>query len=220
MEIQPPDRQLPDRQPPALEPTDEQRAAGVEVLQRAVGEGRLTLGEFTDRVDVVLAATSTADMRAALADLSNDLSVVGASLTPTSFSVFGDIRFSGRWRLRERNQGVTVFGDVRFDLRDSVCSEAEVRIEGRTLFGDVVVVVPEGVEADLSGFTIFGDRRLDLAPVPRQPHTPVVRVHGLTIFGDIRVQSLAPGESASRWRRALGHGLRHGLPPPPQRPRV
>ncbi|MBA3418747.1 MAG: DUF1707 domain-containing protein [Geodermatophilaceae bacterium] len=93
-----------DRFGPDDEPTDEERAAGVDILQRAVGEGRLTLGEFTDRVDVVLAASTNADLRAALADLPSNLPVVGSSSAPASFSIFGDIRVSGRWRLRERNQ--------------------------------------------------------------------------------------------------------------------
>lgn len=199
--------------PPDREPSDDLRSRSVEALQRAVGEGRLTLGEFTERVDVVLSAATTAELDAALADLPSELPVVG-SAAPPSFSVFGNVRLSGRWRLRELNRGITVFGDVRFDLRDSVCSEPEVRIEGRTVFGDVVVVLPEGVEAELAGFTIFGDRRLELAPVPRRPQTPIVRVHGLTIFGDIRVLSLAAGESTSAWRRALDR-WRQGPPPPP-----
>lgn len=174
---------------PRGEPTDEQRATGVDILQRAVGEGRLTLGEFVDRLDVVLAAATASELHAAVSDLPTALPVVGSSAPTSSFSVFGDVRMTGRWRLRERNRGVTVFGDVRFDLRECVCSEPEASIEGRTLFGDVVVVVPEGVEAELSGFTIFGDRRLELAPAPRQPNTPVVRVHGLSLFGDLRVTS-------------------------------
>lgn len=209
MEIQHREPSRPDRAP-----TDEQRAAAVDALQEAVGEGRLTLGEFTDRVDVVLAAATAAGLHAALADLPRDLPVVGSSSAPSAFSVFGDIRVSGRWRLRERNRGMTVFGDVRFDLRDSVCSEAEVTIEGRTVFGDVVVVVPEGVEAELSGFTIFGDRRLDLAAVPRHPHTPLVRVNGFTLFGDIRVVSSPAGEGSARWRRGRQHGWQ---PHPPKR---
>ncbi len=213
MDIQRREPSRPDRAP-----TDEQRAAGVDVLQEAVGEGRLTLGEFTDRVDVVLAAATTAELHVALADLPRDLPVVGSSSSaPAAFSVFGDIRVSGRWRLRERNRGMTVFGDVRFDLRDSVCAEAEVTIEGRTVFGDVVVVVPEGVEAELSGFTIFGDRRLQLAAVPRHPHTPLVRVNGFTLFGDIRVVSSAARDGSSRRRRALSHGRdphSRGAPPP------
>ncbi|CAN5299621.1 DUF1707 domain-containing protein [soil metagenome] len=191
-------------------PTDDERAATVDVLAQAVGEGRLTLGEFTDRVDVVLAAPTHAELREAVRDLPADLPVVGSSPPPPSFNVFGDVRLAGRWRLRADNRATTVFGDVRFDLRDSICSEPEVRIEARTVFGDVVVIVPEGVEAELTGFTLFGDRRLELAPVPRNPHTPFVRVHGSTVFGDLRVRSLQPGESSSAWRRMLGHGRHTG----------
>lgn len=186
-------------------PTDQQREAGVDTLQRAVGEGRLTLGEFTDRLDVLLAAPTYGELQAALADLPTQLPVVGASAAASSVSVFGDIRFKGRWMLRAQNRGATVFGDVRFDLRECVCSESEVDIEARTVFGDVVVIVPEGVEAEVAGFTVFGDRRLELAAVPRRPHTPVVRVHGLTLFGDIRVVSARAGEATSRWRRATGY---------------
>lgn len=198
-------------------PNEERRSAAVHVLTLA-GQGRLTLGEFVDRRDVVLVAQTYAELEAAPADLPRDLPVVGSGAPTSSVSVFGDVRVSGRWRLRERNTGMTVFGDVRFDLREAVCAEPEVSIEARTVFGDVVVVVPEGVEAELSGFTIFGDRRLQLAPVPRVPNTPVVRVRGLTLFGDLKVLSLAPGEQASRWRRAVKHVAWHGLPPPPPPP--
>lgn len=192
----------------------------MDALQRAVGAGRLTLAEFTDRVDVALAAETRAEMREALQGLPADSPIVGAGASPPAFSVFGDVRVRGRWRLRARNRAITIFGDVRLDLRDSVCSESEVRIEGWTVFGDVEVIVPEGIEADLSGFTIFGDRRLELAAVPRSPQTPMVRVHGMSIFGDLRVRSLAPGESGSAWRRMLD---RWGTPspakqPPPQQP--
>jgi len=213
----PPQPAPPPAQPPSAQPDDARRAAGVDVLQRAVGEGRLTLGEFIDRLDVLLAARTVAELELALADLPQDQPVVGASSAAPSFSVFGDVVMRGRWRVRRDNRAVTVFGDVRFDLRDSVCAEDEVSIQGRTVFGDVVVTVPEGVEAEVAGFTIFGDRRLELAPVPRRPHTPLVRVHGVTIFGDIRVRSQGPGENASRWRSVLDHWTL-GHPRPPTRP--
>lgn len=185
-----------------------------------MGEGRLTLGEFTDRLDVVLSAPTVTELELALADLPREQPVVGTTSAAPGFSVFGDVVMRGRWRVRRENRAATVFGDVRFDLRDSICSETEVWIEGRTVFGDVVVIVPEGVEAEVAGFTIFGDRRLDLAAVPRQPHTPLVRVHGVTLFGDIRVRSQGPGDNAARWRAALEHWrLGHPRPPrPPRRP--
>ena len=50
-----------------------------------------------------------------------------------------------------------------------------------TLFGNLCVDVPEGVEAELTGFHVLGDRELRLASVPRRPGTPLIRVraHGL-----------------------------------------
>lgn len=199
--------------------TDEQRAAAVDFLQHAVGQGRLTLGEFVDRLDVVLAVRTRAEVQTAIADLPAEQPIVGSSTPASAYSVFGDVRMRGRWRLRAHNRGATVFGDVRYDLRDCVCSESEVRIEGWTVFGDVDVVVPEGVEAELAGFTIFGDRTMTLAPVPRQPETPLVRVRGLTLFGDVRLRSAGPGEQSAGWR-AMRHALRHSpprhLPPRPR----
>lgn len=201
---------LPQRAPP----TDDDRARSVDTLQHAVGAGRLTLGEFTDRVDAVLAAQTQDEMAEVLRDLPKE-PVVGSSVTPTGFSVFGDVKLRGRWRLRERVRAVTVFGDLQFDLREAVCSSAEVRIVGFTVFGDVEVIVPEGVEAELSGITIFGDRKLELAAVSRSPQTPLVLVRGTSVFGDLKVRSLAPGESASAWRRALHrwHGGHSQQPP-------
>lgn len=217
---------VPEREPVHRDdgmPTDDEREQVVDALQRAVGAGLLTLAEFTDRVDAALAAGSRAQMQAALQGLPAESPIVGATTaSPPAFSVFGDVRTRGRWQLRARNRGITVFGDVTFDLRDSACSEAEVRIEGRTVFGDIEVIVPEGVEADLTGFTIFGDRRLELAAVPRLPNTPVVRVHGMTLFGDLRVRSAAPGSSDSPWRRMVdrwrGDPSSAGQLPPPQAP--
>lgn len=115
-----------------------------------MGDGRLTLGEFTDRLDVVLAAESAAQLRAVLDDLPSAAAVVGTA-APTSFGVLGDVVLSGRWRLRERNHAATVFGDVRVDLRDSVCVEPEVRVEGLTVFGDLRVrSSPPGRRSDRS----------------------------------------------------------------------
>lgn len=202
---------------PAAAPaaTDDQRAVAVDALQHAVGQGRLSLGEFMDRLDAVLAVHTAAEVAAVTADLPTAQPIVGSSGPASAVSVFGDVRMGGRWRLRAQHRGITVFGDVRYDLRDCVCSESEASIQGWTVFGDVVFTVPEGLEAELSGFTIFGDRTATLAAVPRQPETPLVRVQGVSLFGDVRLVSAGPGERAVGWRRALVRGVRP--PPPPRR---
>ena len=48
-----------------------------------------------------------------------------------------------------------------------------VDISAATLFGNLTVDVPEGVEVELTGFDVLGDRELRLAPVPRRPGTPL-----------------------------------------------
>jgi hypothetical protein len=59
------------------------------------------------------------------------------------------------------------------------------------------------VDAELQGRTVIGDRKVELAPVQRLAGTPLIVVHGRTLFGDLRLRSLAPGQSPSRWRALL-----------------
>jgi hypothetical protein len=53
---------------------------------------------------------------------------------------------------------------------------------------------------------VFGDKRTELAPVVRVAGTPRVVVSARTIFGDLRLRSLPPGEPTSRWGRRLHRG--------------
>jgi hypothetical protein len=74
------------------------------------------------------------------------------------------------------------------------------------------------VDAELQGRTVFGDRRTDLAAVPRLAGTPRIVVHARAVSGDLRLRSLAPGESASRWRALMDRLAQRRpplLPPPP-----
>ncbi len=76
------------------------------------------------------------------------------------------------------------------------CSTASPSVRGRR--------VPDPARAaELIGRTVFGDRVTDLAPVPRLAGTPRVVVRARTVFGDLRLRSLAPGESPRRWRSLL-----------------
>jgi hypothetical protein len=128
-------------------------------------------------------------------------------------SVFGDVRLAGPTAPQRAS---TVFGDVQVDLRGLRTDAETVELYLSTVFGDVDVIVAEGVDAELHGRTLFGHRRTDLAPLPRLAGTPRIVVRARTVFGDLRLRSLAPGESASRWGRLLEKLAqpRHTPPPP------
>jgi hypothetical protein len=200
---------------PVVRASDAERDAVVSRLQKAVGEGRIDLDEFSERAAGAYAAATTAELDALLADLPGDrVEIVGEVLKPGPISsVFGDVRVTATAGVPERAS--TVFGDVRIDLRGLRTAADTVHLQLGTVFGDVEVIVSEGVAAQLEGWTVFGDRRTELAALPRLAGTPRVVVRGWTVFGDLKLRSLAPGESPSRWRAVLDRLADRGSPPPP-----
>jgi hypothetical protein len=205
---------------PTVRASDADRAAVVARLQKALGEGRIDLDEFGQRAAVAYDATTLAELDGVVADLPTDarppVEMVGARTPEVVSSVFGDIKLSGG-SAPQKVSGV--FGDIRIDLRGLRTDADRIELYLSTVFGDVEVIVAEGVDAELQGRTVFGDRRTELAVVPRLAGTPRIVVHARTVFGDLRLRSLAPGESASRWR-ALMTRLAERLPPLPPPPPV
>jgi hypothetical protein len=56
-----------------------------------------------------------------------------------------------------------------------------------------------GVEVELTGFDVLGDRELRLAPVPRRPGTPLIRIRAHGLLGDVYVRTPAGGEEPPSW---------------------
>lgn len=175
---------------PQPQPLDAERQAVQQRLERAVGEGRLTLDEFTGRCALVWSAGDAGQLERVLADL--PAPVVGQRQARRSHlvSILGDVRRSGRWSMRRRTTAWLVIGDLDVDLRGAVLEDGDtVEIDVYSALGDATVVVPEGVEVELGGFSVIGDRKVALAPVPRVPGTPTVRVRVFSLIGDARIRS-------------------------------
>ena len=192
-----------DQPPPegSLRASDADRQAAVERLEKALSEGRITAEEFRQRTEAAYAATTTAALRPLLADLPDQPAapeIVGRRAPSNVVNVFGDVRLTAA-RLPRRVG--TVFGDIRIDLRDLRSDEERIELDLWTVFGDIDVILAEGVDGELEGFAVLGDRRVELAPVPRKPGTPRVVVRAHAVLGDLRLRSLPPGEPVSRWRR-------------------
>jgi hypothetical protein len=200
--------------PPAVRASDVDREAVVTRLHTALGEGRLDAGEFAERAEAASAAVTRAELDRLVADLPTGVvEIVGSRPPEEVTSVFGDIRLAGGAAVPSRIH--TVFGDIRLDLRHLRTDADRIELELSTWFGDIDVVVAEGVAAELIGRTVLGDRVVDLAAVPRLAGTPRIVVRGRTVFGDLKLRSLAPGQSAERWRVLLERLAGRVLPPPP-----
>jgi len=191
----------PSPQPETLRASDADRQAAVERLEKALAEGRITAEEFRQRTEAAYAATTTAALRPLLADLPDQpvpTEVVGRRAPANVVNVMGDVRLSASELPRRVG---TVLGNIRIDLRELRSGDERLELDLWTVLGDIDVILPEGMDGELEGFAVLGNRRIELAPVPRTPGTPRVVVRAHAVLGDLRLRSLAPGEPVSRWRR-------------------
>jgi hypothetical protein len=73
------------------------------------------------------------------------------------------------------------------------------------MFGDVTVILPDGVQATLESTTIFGSRKEVLSPPVNG--MPYVRVVAATLFGDVKLYSLSQvpeGRMRKLWKALRG----------------
>jgi hypothetical protein len=171
-------------------PSDLEREQVAEVLQRACGDGRLTLEEFSARVGAVWAAEDEQGLQQAMAGLAATPIVGSARSVERVVTVFSENKRHGRWKLRSGRLKVrNVFGSTELDLREVLTDQSVIEITGVSVFGELKVIVPEGVEVDFVGSTYFTSRQIRLAAVPRVPGTPEIRVEVSGWFSSIEVDS-------------------------------
>ncbi|MGW0517910.1 DUF1707 SHOCT-like domain-containing protein [Crossiella sp. NPDC003009] len=188
---------------PGQDPLEDTKRATQTALERAVGEGRLTLEEFAARADTVWRADTPAEIASAVADLPAPVAPVvpateGAVKVSIS-SIFDDVRRSGRFTLRSGTKVSAVFGDAKVDLRQAVISEPVVELTVFSCFGDVVVTVPKGVRVEVDGSVVFGSERVELSAEPPLPGSPLIRLHARSIFGDVKVRDQHWTERVKGW---------------------
>jgi hypothetical protein len=87
---------------------------------------------------------------------------------------------------------------VKLDLRDATIDGDELVITAFAVMGGVDIVVPDGIDVDLSGFALMGgnDHRPGDAPV--HPGTPLVRVRAWSLMGGVTVKARRANEAQPR----------------------
>ncbi|MFC7649655.1 DUF1707 domain-containing protein [Streptosporangium lutulentum] len=216
--------------------SDAEREAAVELLRVASVEGRLTLGELTERTEAAYSAVT----RAELVVVTSDLPQAGQAPMPAPaqapaeqqgrtrrwfVAVMGDSKRRGKWRIDKPLGAVAVMGDVVLDLRQAEVRSGVVDIVATAVMGDVKIIVPDGVDVDLDGIAIMGDKKVQVVEAPPGMTVPLIRVKAYAVMGDVKVIGDSRAEPVKKawaawreqWREMRGELLgepRH-LPPPP-----
>lgn len=202
---------------PSLRVSDADRDRVALALREHTVAGRLTLDEFSERIELAYRARTEDELEA----LSKDLPRLADS-TPQprrqpphgTFVMFGGVERRGRWRVGRRFFSFTMFGGTDLDLRQVEISSGVVEITAFTMWGGFDIYVPEGVDVEVTGFALFGgnDEHGTEGEVHRD--APLIRVRMISIFGgsDLwhvpREGGRVPFEELDDWleRRALPRG--------------
>jgi hypothetical protein len=191
---------LPDHDPRIA---DVDRDRVVAVLRLHCTEGRITLDEFSDRVGDVYNARTVAELDAAVHDLPVPWSEdAGRGDEPEPdrrskartrsvrwlVAIFSSSHRRGRFTLDDESAVVAAFGDCTLDLSEASIEGPNPLVTAVAAFGNVTIVVPEGIDVNLQGFPFFGSTRCDTGSTRALPGSPVVTVRAFAAFGDVRVR--------------------------------
>lgn len=182
--------------------SDAERDRVAVILRDAAAEGRLTLEELSDRVAAAYSSRTSTELDALTRDLPRLATVTALterrSRTRWVIAVMSGANRKGRWRPGERCVAVAVMGGCKIDLRDAEITSSTVTITAVSVMGGVTIIVPEGIEVEVSGLSVMGGKDVSVADVPPQPGTPVIRVRALSVMGGVAVKSKPLRRAAGR----------------------
>ncbi|MEU2042792.1 DUF1707 SHOCT-like domain-containing protein [Nocardia niwae] len=205
-----------------LRVSDAEREHVGQLLQRAVGLGMLSLGEFTERMDTALAAKTRGELNAVLIDLPG-VRLVGQPAAPPSAFVNNSPAYARQAPgsnamgnvIRSRLSGVSRRGawqvpptlhlnnwlsGVTLDFTGAIMSTQVVELRVDDFFGSITLIVPAEATVDLNGLELIGssvNNKVRTGP-PLGPLHLVV--HGKIRFGSVT----AKHPFIAQWRRLIG----------------
>ncbi|MGQ0776021.1 MAG: DUF1707 SHOCT-like domain-containing protein [Pseudonocardiales bacterium] len=182
-------------EPRDLRVSDAEREHVAELLQRAVGQGRLTIAEFSDRMDAVLAARTRGELNTVLIDLP------GFTLPrPANHDVLqlshhlGELNRRGPWRVPSRVRLVGYFGTSLLDFTEAVFSGPVVTVELDKTAGSTTIIIPEEATVDTDGLRVTAGSVKDSTIRRIAPGELHFVITGRSTMGEVRISH------PRRWR--------------------
>jgi Domain of unknown function (DUF1707) len=197
--------------PRVMRASDADRDRAAEVLREAAAEGRLSMDELNERLDLIYAAKTYAELAPVTADLPATAQEEEARLA-TGASPFGmGNRFGGEpagtaavailggfvrkgdWVVPPKLSAIAILGGGEIDLRDARFAEHTVTIDAITIMGGIQIIVPEDAHVQVNGIGIMGGFDHSAAG-SGSPGGPRIVINGFAFWGGVAIQRL-PSDS-------------------------
>jgi hypothetical protein len=173
--------------------SDADRERAVVELREHLVQGRLTLDEFSERIELAYRARSLDELETASSALPTARTgPIRRRPVRAIIGFFAHVVRRGRLKLGRRAVVLAGFSDVDLDLRGAEIAGLATDLSLLLAFGNVDVYVPEHIGIDVTGLTVFGHRR-QWGREAAGPDAPVLRVRVLALFGTVDVWHV-PGD--------------------------
>ena len=196
---------------PELRASDADRERTAEVLRRAAGEGRLTIEELDERLDLVYETRIQRELDKLTADVvvpddpkrANRMPVRAGEGSNWVVSVMSGHDRKGRWRVGRHLKVLSIMGGSSIDLNDAELTSDVTEITVISVMGGSDVRIPDGHNVEISDFAFMGGNDAKVGEYMPDPGGPLVKIRMISIMGGSDVQR---GRKLSRAeRRALKH---------------
>lgn len=129
----------------------------------------------------------------------------GPESGPSTISgLFSTIKRTGRWECPSKISLVGAFSDAILDFREAIITSPEVELSVYDTFTSCKVIVPPGVGVDLAGgMSIMSSEKSQADSVVAEGAFRL-RILRYGFCSDIKVITLAPGESEPKWWKRSG----------------
>ena len=200
---------------PELRASDADREQTAEILRRAAGEGRLTIEELDERLDVVYETRTQRELDALTVDVvapddpapANRMPVRAGEGSNWVVSVMSGHDRKGRWRVGKHLKVIDVMGGSNVDLNDAELTDPETTITVFSLMGGSEIRVPENVNVVISDFAFMGGNDAKVGEALPDPGGPTIHIKLISIMGG---SSVKRGRKLSRQERKAKRHLERG----------
>jgi hypothetical protein len=202
-----------------LRASDADRERVAKILHDAMSEGRLTVAELDERLQVVYAAKTLGELVPVTDDLPGASGVVVPPSTAAQpyrpgavgpriggepdraplFAMMGAFERKGDWVAPGNFAATAIMGGGELDFTRARFAERECTIQCFAFMGGINLLVPEDVTVKLEGIGVMGAFDLRRGEsIGTDPAGPVLRITGFALMGSVEVRRPKPDRKRLR----------------------
>jgi hypothetical protein len=178
--------------PPEVRASDTDRDRVVDVLRVALGDGRLTTYEFSERMEAALSARTLGELAVLTADLASGTAHAAARAEEVVRidQKGGSVQRTGQWVVPRRMELRSSWSDVTLDFTEAVIVEDTLLVEMNMRGGSLVMVTRPGVVVDTGSLTVrYTEVDVRSGGEPGVPVVLRVRLTGRMRYGSVEVRA-------------------------------